>query len=185
MSRRWTLPVDDEAPTCVNGEEPEERTLLIGHSAARNRRRPWVSLSGLSRIHRQRWFLFLAIMVGAAAGFLAASSLHAGGPDDAIGRGLCPERCDPDEAVKHRARLVDTPASKPVRESRSASFGEGLMARQAADLVVANRYREALEMYRRLAEHRPDEAVFDHLSSVLKAKLRCGRSHPTGGGACD
>jgi hypothetical protein len=65
--------------------------------------------------------------------------------------------------------IADAPELPPTIAHRSVSIAS------AANLLVQNRYGEALKVYRALSEIHPDRPVFSDVVSILEVKLRCGQ----------
>jgi hypothetical protein len=78
------------------------------------------------------------------------------------------------------ADAARAPATKPAGGQRRTSKLE------AAGLLAAGRYREALDAYRRLAEEAPHEPVHGMIAAILQRRLteQCG-SAALRGPACE
>lgn len=177
-------------PRTLRIPEDETRTLVDtrfrGTRARRPRRTPVPILGLLAKISAWRVPLSFAfvLLVAGVLGTMAHRERRAADRLRQAVRGwetnrAHPQKCTPETATRAKpiVRIEELAAIESV-DARARDRAE----RDAAQLLLANHYAQALAHYRLLATRFPGERVYADFVAVLESKLRCSSGE---GRQCD
>jgi len=178
----------NEPPTLILRESDEERTL-VDHVEHRGRQTQSTARRMLSSYGRELIEVGVAFTLFLGLGFVMLQQQQTA---DALREMLAEIRAadQSDAAVRSHSELRRAKSShRGGVERRSADRKLGAEQRaeleqRAAALIASNDFPAALRQYETLASIFPDDGAFRDVVTVLRAKLRCGPSLSSAGGAC-
>lgn len=178
MRERSTAVIEDDVATEVEAARAEPPTILVeqlSDSRKPKGKRPRIRAASPRTTIALLWGIgVIGLLVGFVGAWLFRAHSVSNGPRQALPTARQQQPMRHSKSTVHEdvdrapSPTRPTPSPKIVRPPVSIA--------SAADLLMQNRYQEALTAYRALSELHPDQPVFNDVLSILEVKLRCGQA---------